>query len=123
VKGFGGSRKQICLEAGHNCFLKKAEKATTQRILDEHPLRPQFNGYYQERCDPEFEQKTAEVLCIYNEINLQNEPRKVGGTPSVITVSVDEKPGVQAIQNLGRDIMPEPSKQSRMTRTINTSVW
>jgi transposase len=102
-------------EAGHNC-LKKAGKATIQRILDEYPLRPHKMAYYQERRDPEFEQKMAEVLCIYKEINLQNEAGEAGVTPSVITVSVDEKPGVQAIQNIAPDIMPEPGKQSRMMR-------
>ena len=34
----------------------------------------------------------------------------------MITVSVDEKPWVQAIQNIAPDIMPEPGKQSRMMR-------
>jgi transposase len=58
----------------------------------------------------------AEVLCIYKEINLQNEAEKAGETPPVITVSVDEKPGVQAIRNIAPDIMPEPGKQSRMMR-------
>jgi len=101
--------------AGHDC-LKKAGKATIQRILEEHPLRPHKMAYYQERRDPEFEQKMAGVLCIYKEINLQNEANKTGEIPSVITVSVDEKPGVQAIQNIAPDIMPEPGKQSRMMR-------
>jgi len=102
-------------QAGHDC-LKKAGKATIQRILDEHPLRPHKMAYYQERRDPEFEQKMAEVLCVYKEINLQNEAGKADDTPSVITVSVDEKPGVQAIQNIAPDIMPEPGRQSRMMR-------
>ena len=39
-----------------------------------------------------------------------------GDIPSVITVSVDEKPGVQAIQNIAPDIMPDPEKQSRIMR-------
>jgi transposase len=102
-------------EAGHDCF-KKAGKATIQRILDEHPLRPHKMAYYEERRDPEFEQKMAEVLCIYKEVNLQNKAEAAGAPPSVITVSVDEKPGVQAIQNIAPDIMPEPGKQSRMMR-------
>jgi transposase len=102
-------------QAGHDC-LAKAGKATIQRILDEHPLRPHKMAYYQERRDPEFEQKMVEVLCIYKEINLQNEAGKAGDTPSVITVSVDEKPGVQAIQNIAPDIMPEPGKRSIMMR-------
>ena len=102
-------------QAGHAC-LRKAGKATIQRILDEHPLRPHKMAYYQERRDPEFEQKMAEVLCIYKEINLQNEAGGAGVPLSVITVSVDEKPGVQAIQNIAPDIMPEPGRQSRMMR-------
>ncbi|RPJ11240.1 MAG: IS630 family transposase [Deltaproteobacteria bacterium] len=102
-------------EAGHAC-LNKAGKATIQRILDEHPLRPHKMAYYEERRDPEFEQKMADVLCIYKEVNLQNEAEKAGDTPPIITVSVDEKPGVQAIRNIAPDIMPEPGKQSRMMR-------
>jgi len=102
-------------QAGHDC-LKKAGKATIQRILEDHPLHPHKMAYYQERRDPEFEQKMAEVLCIYKEINLQNKAEAAGAPPSVITVSVDEKPGVQAIQNIAPDIMPEPGKQSRMMR-------
>ena len=51
-------------EAGHDC-LKKAVKATVQRILDEHPIRPHKIAYYLERRDPEFEQKMADILCVY----------------------------------------------------------
>lgn len=106
--------RRYCLEAGHDC-LKKAVKATIQRILNEHPIRPHKIAYYQERRDPEFEQKMANVLCIYKEVNLQNEAAS-GDIPSIITVSLDEKPGVQAIRNMAPDIMPEPKKQSRVMR-------
>jgi len=102
-------------EAGHDC-LKKAVKATIQRILDEHPLRPHKMAYYLERRDPDFEQKMADILCVYKEINLQNETSAPSEDPSIITVSVDEKPGVQAIKNIAPDIMPDPEKQSRVMR-------
>jgi len=102
-------------EAGHDC-LKKAVKATIQRILDEHPIRPHKIAYYLERRDPDFEQKMADILCVYREINLQNEAAAPGDIPSIITVSVDEKPGVQAIKNIAPDIMPDPGKQSRVMR-------
>ena len=102
-------------EAGHDC-LKKAAKATVQRILDGHPIRPHKIAYYLERRDPEFEQKMADILCVYKEINLQNEVTAPGDIPSIITVSVDEKPGVQAIKNIAPDIMPDPEKQSRIMR-------
>jgi transposase len=103
------------LESGHDC-LKKAAKATIQRILDEHPIRPHKMAYYLERRDPEFEQKMEDVLCVYKEVNLQNEVAAPGDIPSVITVSMDEKPGVQAIKNSAPDIMPDPRGQSRILR-------
>ena len=99
-------------EAGHKC-LQKAAKATIQRILEGHPLRPHKIAYYLEKRDPEFDRKMAEVLCVYKEINLQKETM---GTQSIVTVSVDEKPGVQAIKNIAPDIMPKPGKQSRIMR-------
>ena len=100
---------------GHEC-LKKACKATIQRILSEHPIRPHKVAYYLERRDAEFDHKMEEVLCVYKEVHLQNETMKSGHSPSVISVSVDEKPGVQAIQNIAPDIMPDPVKQSRIMR-------
>jgi transposase len=102
-------------EAGHGC-LQKAAKATVQRILEGHPIRPHKIAYYLEKRDSEFERKMADVLCVYKEVNLQNEAEKTDGTPPVITVSVDEKPGLQAIRNIAPDIMPEPGKQSRVMR-------
>jgi len=96
--------------------LKKAAKATIQRILEGHPIRPHKMAYYLEKRDPEFEQKMANVLCVYKEVNLQNEAEEMSGTPPVITVSVDEKPGLQAIKNIAPDIMPETGKQSRVMR-------
>lgn len=107
--------KKHAPEAGYDC-LKKAAKATIQRILDEHPIRPHKVTYYLERRDPDFEQKMADVLCVYKEVNLQNETSALGEAPSIITVSVDEKPGVQAIKNIAPDIMPDPEKQSRVMR-------
>lgn len=101
--------------SGHDC-LNKACKATIQRILSEHPIRPHKVAYYLERRDPEFDRKMEEVLCVYKEVNLQNETLGSGEVPSVITVSVDEKPGVQAIQNIAPDLLPDPEKQSRIMR-------
>ncbi len=107
--------KKYAQEAGYDC-LKKAVKATMQRILDEHPIRPHKIAYYMKRRDPDFEHKMADILCIYKEVNLQNETSARGEMPSIITVSVDEKPGVQAIKNIAPDIMPNLEKQSRVMR-------
>jgi transposase len=102
-------------EAGHVC-LQRAAKATIQRILEGHPIRPHKVAYYLERRDPDFEQKMVDILCVYQEVNTQNETARPGEIPSMITVSVDEKPGVQAIKNIAPDIMPNPEKQSRILR-------
>jgi transposase len=104
--------REHAIETGH-ASLKKAAKATMQRILTEHPLHPHKVAYYMEKRDPEFERKMAEVLCVYKEVNLRQE---TGEKPSVITVSVDEKPGLQAIKNIAPDLQPKPGKRSRIMR-------
>jgi len=95
--------------------LAKAGKATVQRILAGQTLQPHKVRYYLERRDPEFERKMREVLMVYQEVALQNEAGNVHGQ-RVITVSVDEKPGVQAIGNTAADLPPVPGKHSTIAR-------
>jgi transposase len=97
---------------GHQC-LSNAAKATIWRILSEHDIRPHKIKYYLEKRDPDFEQKMQEVLVVYQEVNLQN--RNVEASRSteplnIITVSVDEKPGVQALGLVAPDLPPSPGK-------------
>ena len=99
--------------AGHPS-LARAAKATVQRILDEQHLQPHNVKYYLERRDPEFEQKMREVLLIYQEVMMQNQT--ADGAPAVITVSVDEKPGVQAIANTAPDLPPVPNQHAAIGR-------
>jgi transposase len=97
--------------------LARAGKATVQRILAAQTLQPHKVKYYLERRDPLFEQKMREVLLVYKEVALQNEVAAQGGTaPEVITVSVDEKPGVQAIENTAPDLPPVPGKHPAVGR-------
>ena len=95
--------------------LAKAGKATVQRILAGQTLQPHKVRYYLERRDPDFERKMREVLMVYQEVTLQNE---AGNVPdqTVITVSVDEKPGVQAIGNTAPDLPPVPGKYPTFAR-------
>jgi transposase len=116
------SRKQLASHArahgpaaGHPS-LAKAAKATIQRILDQHPLRPHKMAYYMERRDPEFERKMQDVLMVYKEVNLTNDSLSDGDVPDIITVSIDEKPGVQALRNIAPEIPPNPHKNSRTMR-------
>jgi transposase len=101
-------------EAGHSC-LKSAAKATIQRILKENKLQPQNIKYYLEKRDPDFDDKMREVLIVYREVLLQNEQGRPEDLP-VITVCVDEKPGVQAIENTAPDLPPVPGKHSSIGR-------
>ena len=101
---------------GHGC-LSTAAKATVWRILNEREIKPHKIQYYLERKDPDFERKQAEVLLVYQEV-------KVGNTqgfdpfqsPGVVTVSVDEKPGVQAIKATGAELPPVPNRHSGVGR-------
>ena len=103
-------------EAGYPA-LAKAGKATVHRILVAQPLRPEKVKYYLERRDPDFESKMREVLLVYQEVALQNRgPSEGGSPPGVITVSVDEKPGVQAIANVAPDLPPVPGKHPSVGR-------
>lgn len=91
--------RERAMEAGFPA-LSRAAKATVHRILAEQSLHPEKVAYYLERRDPDFEAVMRKVLIVYQDIELQNAKRAAGQTPSsVITVSVDEKPGVQAIAN------------------------
>jgi transposase len=101
--------------AGHPSLVLAA-KATVQRILTEQHLQPHKVKYYLERRDPEFEIKMKEVLMVYQEVQLQNEANPAAGAPSVITVSIDEKPGVQAIANTAPDLPPVVGKHPRVSR-------
>jgi len=104
--------------AGHPS-LARAAKATVQRILDEQQLQPHKVKYYLERRDPEFELKMKEVLLVYQEVALQNQAAAgapAGAAPTVITVSIDEKPGVQALENTAPDLPPVPGKHSSLGR-------
>lgn len=101
--------REHAAEAGYPS-LNKAAKATVQRILAAQPLHPEKVKYYLERRDPDFEAKMREVLLVYQEVALQNQ--NGGLAPVVITVSVDEKPGVQAIANTAPDLPPVPGRHA-----------
>jgi len=104
------------VETGHPS-LGTAAKATVQRILAEQPLHPERIKYYLERRDPQFDEKMKSVLLVYQAVALQNEERKHANAPlSVITVSVDEKPGLQAIANTAPDLPPVAGRHPKVAR-------
>ena len=101
--------------AGHVC-LANAAKATIQRILKSHPLQPHKVRYFTKQRDPDFERKMNDVLVVYQEVNLQNEHTSAPKDLSVITISVDEKPGIQALKNVSPDLPPVPGKRAFIGR-------
>jgi hypothetical protein len=108
--------REHAVEAGFPA-LSRAAKATVHRILAAQPLHPEKVGYYLERRDPNFEAIMRKVLIVYQDVALQNEKRAAGLTPSnIVTVSVDEKPGVQAIANTAPDLPPVPGKHPKIGR-------
>ncbi|MHB1563818.1 MAG: IS630 family transposase [Leptospirillum sp.] len=94
--------------------LQKAVKATVHRILEAQTLKPHKITYYLEKKDPEFDRKMREVLMVYREVTLV-EQRTADGRP-IITVSVDEKPGVQALATVAPDLPPVPGKHPTVSR-------
>ena len=101
------------VQTGHPS-LAKAAKATIQRILAKQELHPERVKYYLERRDPQFDEKMKNILLVYQAVSLQNE---CGTNPSLtVTVSRDEKPGVQAIANTAPNLPPVPGKYPAVAR-------
>src|ERR1700738_1416607 len=55
--------------AGHGC-LANLVQGTVCKILGQEEVKPHKVRYYLERRDAEFEQKMAEVLCVYREVQI-----------------------------------------------------
>jgi transposase len=94
--------------AGHGC-LAHIVQGTVCKILGHEEIKPHKVRYYLECRDPDFEQKMAEVLCVYRQVQVlkkaakSKKPRK-----PVAIVSYDEKPGIQAIATTAPDLPPQP---------------
>jgi transposase len=102
--------------AGHPCLAKLAQ-GTVCKILNRQEVKPHKVRYYLERRDPEFEEKMADVLCVYREVKVLKETAN-SNKPSeaVAIISYDEKPGVQAIANKGSDLPPKPGAHPSFAR-------
>lgn len=97
--------------------LAHVPKMTVWRILDAANVKPHRIRYYLEKRDPDFDRKMHEVLMVYQDVNLKNDRKiSLGEIGLVITVSVDEKPGVQAIGNTDPDLAPKPGSHPEVGR-------
>ena len=90
--------RQHCVAAGHPA-LQKLSRSKLHKILRKGELRPHKIRYYVECRDPAFEAKMANVLHVYKEVEIVNDYRRGGaaGPLGMVTISYDEKPGIQAL--------------------------
>src|SRR5260370_34629468 len=86
-------------------------------LLTEAELRPHKVRYYVEKRDPDFEAKMADVLHVYKEVEIVNDGLLSGRLkePSLVTISYDEKPGIQALANTTPDLPAGPGKHPSAT--------
>ena len=97
--------------------LANAGKSTIWRILDDNDIKPHKIRYYLEKRDPDFDRKMQEVLMVYRDVSIYTAGAVHDARPNPIyTVSVDEKPGVQAIELTAPDLPPKPGKASTFGR-------
>ncbi|MDH2346212.1 MULTISPECIES: IS630 family transposase [unclassified Bradyrhizobium] len=103
--------------AGHGC-LARLVQGTVCKILGQEEIKPHKVRYYLERRDAEFEQKMAEVLCVYRQVQVLKKAAAKSRKPRRRTaiLSYDEKPGIQAIATTGRDLPPEPGVHACFAR-------
>jgi len=98
---------------GHNC-LSRMSKGGLSRILGQANLHPYKVSYYLEKRDPEFEAKMANVLCVYKEVEMVN--ASPDNDRKKKTISLDEKPGIQAIKNIAAQLSPVPGAYPNIGR-------
>jgi transposase len=104
-------------EAAGFTRLAGAGKSTVWRILDDNDIKPHKIRYYLEKRDPDFDRKMQEVLMVYRDVSIYTQGAVHDARPNPIyTVSVDEKPGVQAIGLTAPDLPPVPGKAPAVGR-------
>jgi transposase len=106
--------REHCEAAGHPS-LCKAGRGAIFRILSENELKPHRIRYYLERRDPDFDAKMAQVLCVYHQVALA-QAQGESACELVAYLSYDEKPGIQAIENLAPDLLPVAGEHPCISR-------
>lgn len=103
--------RKHCVAAGHPA-LQKLSRSKLHKILHQGGLRPHKIRYYVERRDPAFEAKMANLLHVYKEVEIINDGLVSGVVrePGMVTISYDEKPGIQALAVTTPDLPPVVGK-------------
>jgi transposase len=109
--------------AGHAC-LANLVQGTVCKILGKEAIKPHKVRYYLENRDAEFEQKMAEVLCVYREVEVLKKASAKGrrrGKPVTI-VSCDENRESRPSQRRHRICRPSLASTPPLRATMNTNV-
>ena len=102
--------------AGHKC-LANLVQGTVCKILGRQEVKAHKVRYYLECRDAQFEQKMAQVLCVYRKVQiLKKAAKSTKPGKSVAIISYDEKPGIQAIARTSPDLPPKPGVYATFTR-------
>src|ERR1700724_2649727 len=107
--------RENALAAGHACLANLAQ-GTVCKILGQEEIKPHKVRYYLERRDAEFEQKMAEVLCVYREVQVLKRAKSKKADKSGAVVSYDEKAGIKHIARTAPDLPPEPGVPASFAR-------
>jgi len=91
--------RENCVAAGYP-NLVNINKSMVWKILDADGIKPFRIRYYLERRDPDFDVKMKKVLMVYKEVQVAIETEQNTG---VVTLSFDEKPGIQALGSTVED--------------------
>ena len=103
--------------AGHKC-LANLVQGTVCKILARAETKPHKVRYYLENRDAAFDQKMAEVLCVYHQVEVLKKAaaKSKRRRKPVTVVCCDEKPGIQAIETTAPDLPPEPGIHATFAR-------
>jgi transposase len=123
-----------CEQNGHP-NLKKAGKSLIHGILNKVAVKPHKIQSYLEKRDEQFEEKMAQVLAVYKDVAIinkneekereeirnedvikSNEAVKQNTERKSTTISYDEKPGIQALKNIGAQLLPVAGKHTTVSR-------
>jgi transposase len=109
--------RRHCVEAGYP-ELGRLSRSKLHRILTQAEIRPHKIRYYVERRDPDFERKMAAILHVYKEVEITNGDRISGRLQELpmVTLSYDEKPGIQALAPTAPDRPPAPGRHAHFQR-------
>lgn len=90
-------------------------KGTVSTILSENDIKPHKVSYYLQRRDPDFEEKMAQVLHVYQQVEWTLGDEEFQPACEIM-LSYDEKPGIQATEEKAPDLPPVPGKHKTIGR-------